>query len=161
MASRRASLARFFSGARLVARFGDALLNSTPGLCPINPTRTYRILILLADNALGVLVNRPPRAARRSRGHGGSPCRRGVLGLGLAPGAFVHRGIGGQPQQIPALSGRVPLLPRFLRIPYKTGAVRRASARKGGGFLRRTGSLFAGKRSSAACRWRARAPRIR
>jgi hypothetical protein len=25
----------------------------------------------------------------------GVPCRRGALGLGLAPGAFVHRGIGG------------------------------------------------------------------
>ena len=60
MASRRASLARFFRGALLIAQFGDTLLNSTPGLCPINPTRTYRILsIPLADNALGVLVIGP------------------------------------------------------------------------------------------------------
>lgn len=98
MASRRASLARFFSGARLGARFGDTLLDSTPGLCPINPTRTYRILIiliiLLAANALCVFVV-GPLVLLAGVGVMGVPCRRGALGLGLAPGAFVHRGIGG------------------------------------------------------------------
>lgn len=57
---RRASLRRFFSGALLVARFRRYALNSTPGLCPMNPTRTYRIfIILLAANALCVFVIGP------------------------------------------------------------------------------------------------------